>query len=94
MTTMKILGLVNGSPTVFDREYVVEYDPGRRGVDRLGNAMLCHLRTSPDLSEAFVYESTEDAWNDWQRVDPSDAVRPDGKPNRPLTAFNVKIENR
>ena len=87
---IKILGLCNGGETGFDGQYVVEYDPARDGEDKRGLPMLCHLKTSPHEEEAARY-TTEEAFELWRAVDPRVPVRPDGKPNRPLTAFTVEV---
>jgi hypothetical protein len=89
---IQVVGLIAGPTTVFDGEFVVEYDPGRRGVEPgTGRAMLCHLVTTPDVSGAARYTAAE-AFEVWRSVNPGDPVRPDGQPNRPLTAFSVSID--
>jgi hypothetical protein len=86
-----IHGLIQGGTTSFDGQYVVEYDPGRDGVDPgSGMPMMCHLVTTPDISKATVFPGTA-AFELWRKPDPRNPVRPDGKPNRPLTAFTVEI---
>lgn len=47
------------------------------------------LLTVPELREAFVFATQTAAFEAW-RV--SYGMRPDGKPNRPLTAFTVIVE--
>lgn len=86
MATLKLIGLASGEPTPFDGSYVVEYDPGRDGLDLLA----CHLVTTPDRDLA-LHASTKELMMLWRSVDPRDPVRSDGKPNRPLTAFTVEI---
>lgn len=46
---IRILGLVDGTPTDFDGQYVVEYDPSRTGTQPVtGNPMpVFHLATTP-----------------------------------------------
>ena len=79
---IKILGLVNGGVTPFDGQYVVAWDPSRD--------VLVSLQTTSDVDKATRY-TVEGAFELWRAVDPRDPVRPDGKPNRPLTAFSVEI---
>jgi hypothetical protein len=43
------------------------------------------------LEDALKFETATEAWNLWRTVPKSRPVRPDGKPNRPLTAFTVEI---
>jgi hypothetical protein len=87
----KIVGFANGQPTPFDGEYVVEYRPdGDLLVERLGPHRI-HLITTPFEAEATRY-SFESWHRTWRLVSKTQPRRPwDGKPNRPLTAFNVEI---
>ena len=90
--TIRIIGLIGGTPTPFDGQYVVEYDPGRAGVEPgSGMPMIAHLVTTPDKANASRYEVGE-AFEVWKAVDPANPRRPDGEPNRPLTAFSVEFE--
>ena len=94
MTThvIRIFGLIGGGTTVYDGEYVVEYDPSIDGVEPgTGKPMNCHLVTTPDIAKASRY-SVADAHTLWTLTDLREPVRSDGKPNRPLTAFTVSIE--
>ena len=89
MPRIKIWGDSHGNPTEFDDQYVVEYDPTREGVSPSGVPMNAHLITTPDPAQAKVYATAAEAFEEWRRAH---GVRPwDGKPNRPLTAFNVEI---
>jgi hypothetical protein len=81
-----IHGLVNGQSTVFDETYLKRLD--FRGAP-LGEASL-HTVASP--REAAQFPGLEAARQAWMKVDPRAPIRPDGKPNRPLTAFSVSLE--
>jgi len=90
-SVIKVVGLVDGTPTAFDGQYLVEYDLTRDGVEpRTGASMMVHLVTTPDITKAARYE-TGAALELWRSVDPRCPVRPDGEPNRPLTAFSIEI---
>jgi hypothetical protein len=92
-TVIKIVGLANGEPSVFDDQYIVEFDPGRDGTEPgTGRFMRCHLVTTPDIREATVFDAM-DAIKLWRSVDPREPTRPDGKPNRPLTAWSVLMKS-
>lgn len=91
MIAIKIVGLADGSETPFDGQYVMEYDPARDGQDPDGNPMLAHLRTTPVASEALGFDGLRELRKLLYAVDQRRPVRPDGKPNRPLTAFTVEI---
>jgi hypothetical protein len=85
---VRLLGLTNGQSTEYDGQYLVEYDPGRDGV----RGLLCHLVTTPDVNQATRF-TAEAALTLWRMVDPRKPTRPDGKPNRPLTAFHTEMFN-
>lgn len=43
-------------------------------------------------SRAMVFADEKLAQEAWQQVSPLHPVRPDGQPNRPLTAYHVEFE--
>lgn len=45
---IEILGLVDGSPSPFDRQFLVEFDPDRPGVAPDGRPIIFHLVTTTD----------------------------------------------
>jgi hypothetical protein len=92
MMVIQIVGLATGGPSLFDGEYLVDYDPDREGVSPDGEPMLAVLRTTPRLEEARRY-TPEEAFECWRRKSTRWPRRPDGKPNRPLTAFTVTMFN-
>lgn len=64
-------------------QYLLSYDlDARRG---RGSS-----EWTPDIGEALRFPSATQAMDVWQSVSPSNPVRDDGKPNRPLTAFTVE----
>lgn len=89
---MQIVGLINGGATPFDGQWLVEYDPERDGRAPDGSPMLAHILTTPDIDQARVFDSHAEALDLWRSVCQRQRTRwPDGKPNRPLTAFTVEI---
>lgn len=89
---IRVVGLIDGTRTAFDNQYVVEFDANRDGVEPGTNMpMMAYLATTPNRAEATRY-SAKAAFELWRAVDQRNPVRPDGKPNRPLTAFTVDIE--
>jgi len=89
---IRVIGLVNGTPTAFDGQYLVEYDPDRPGLEPItGRPMQCHMVTTKRLSDATVF-TTESAYEVYKRVDQRNPIRSDGNPNRPLTGFTVAFE--
>lgn len=90
--TIRLLGLCVGDPTPYDDEFLMEYDPGRPGVDPWGRPMLAHIATTPDRSRAMVFTDFAHAHEFVSAVVPVQPTRADGQPNRPLTAFNLAFE--
>lgn len=92
MLLMKIVGFVDGRPTPFDGQYVVEYNPSREGIDPFGRPWGFHLVCTADPQQARVFADLAEFKELWAAVDQRNPVRLDGKPNRPLTAFTVATE--
>lgn len=87
---LRIVGLISGQPSPLDNQWVVEYDPTRPGADPHGRPMTAHVVCSPDPARARRFESVDDARAYWRTT--SGRTRPDGQPDRPLTAFSVLAE--
>ena len=83
---MRLVALADGSPHPLAGRYVVDYDPTilPGGVVKLDTTDDPRLAKRLDAGTAL-------AW--WKAVSPNMPTRPDGKPNRPLTAFSVVIED-
>ena len=78
------LYMVNG-PSPLDGQYLRRYDPESH--DGRGNVVLtanraCALRFA-DMAEVLAV---------WRVVPKARRRRPDGKPNRPLTAYHLETE--
>ena len=86
MKRLRIVGLVNGGATPFDNQWLVSYDPDYHWPD--GTYDGGDLRTSPDERDARQFVDVKAAVEYWRQ---GHGIRADGKPNRPLTAFNVEI---
>lgn len=88
---VRIIGLSSGYPTAFDGQWLVEYDPTRAGTSPDGLPMTAHVVTTTDRSAARRFADAAAAHAEWTRV--SGYARPDGRPDRPLTAFTIELEN-
>jgi hypothetical protein len=87
---MRFIGLVNGESSEFDGQYLVSYDPTY--VPPSGKYDGGKLITTRNPAEAQVFPDVESAIAMWKTQAPKPwDLRPDMKPNRPLTAFNVEI---
>jgi hypothetical protein len=81
---MRLVGSATGVKTLVDGEYLVEYNPNANG----GRG---DLKTSADRADARRFPTAGDAMEFWRQQSKRRPYRPDGKPNRPLTAFSVEI---
>lgn len=68
--------------------YDVDHRPDGRAVYPCGRAEWTH-----DLNEALTFDRPGDAFAVWQEQSRLVPYRPDGEPNRPLTAFTVEVRN-
>jgi hypothetical protein len=66
-------------------QYLATYDPEAH--EGWGEA---EWTTNIDLARRF--DSTSDAYDCWRTIPASRPTRPDGKNNRPLTAFSITVE--
>lgn len=80
-----IAGRADGTRTDLDGDYLVTYDPDAH--DGGGDVL-----TSPNIEDATRFASAREAWLVWQMQSGVRPLRPDGQPNRPLTAFNIIIQ--
>jgi hypothetical protein len=86
MVTLQLIALSNDGPTPNDGEYVVEYDP----VPRMApGGEFIHLVTTPNRDDARQFPTVEAAMECWRST--SGRFRPDGKMDRPLTAYTVEV---
>ena len=86
MTTIRIICAHNGQPTDFDGQYVMVYDPTYHPEGEEYDGGI--LEVTPNLAEARQFGDLVEAAEYWRQ---SYGLRPDGEPNRPLTAFHVEI---
>jgi hypothetical protein len=87
MIVLRIVGLGNGQPSEYQDKYVVDYDPTPRE-DPLG--AYVHLEVTASREEARQFPTLADAIA-YFRMASKAGPRPDGLPDRPLTAFTVEF---
>lgn len=86
MTVLRIIGPAFGDdPSTLDGMWLKEYDPDGR--DGRGA-----VKATRNREEAMQFADAGEAMACWRRQSKVRPLRPDGKPNRPLTAFSVEIE--
>jgi hypothetical protein len=83
---IQIQGLANGEPSGADGQYVKSYTPD-------GNEGAGDLELTRHRGQAKRYASKAEAMDDWKRVSSTHPTRSDGRPNRPMSAFTVLIED-
>jgi hypothetical protein len=69
---------------VFDSSYLEWYDP-----DKPDEAEPM-MGFTYELAKAKRFSTAVDVFEEWRRIRKPDPVRPDGKPNRPLSAFTIE----
>lgn len=97
MKVIQLLGYASGGASPVDGQYVVDYDPtwiNDVTRDSAGWALMVKtLRTTLDINKAKKFADAGDALLYWKMQSPNRPLRPDGKPNRPLTAFTAEIKD-
>jgi len=77
-----IHGLAIPKRSEHDGRWVSSYDPTKNGVHG-------EIYSTADPAHALKFDSQEAALKAWRA---EHGLRPDGRPNRPLTAFTVSVE--
>lgn len=85
MTCMiKLLERIDGVRDENFERFVVRYDPRLR-------QDIFTLETTADPVAARKFLNAGEALEYWRKICPSQPLRPDGQPNRPLTAWNAAV---
>ena len=85
---IQILQNAAGFASEEDGAYIREFTPD---TDALGRGTLTVTRR---VEDALGFPSHAEAWKFWMQQSRRVPRRPDGKPNRPLTAYTVSILRR
>src|SRR5882672_5929531 len=81
---LHIIGPAFGGPSTLDGLYVASYDPDARD----GHGAVTG---TADRTQALHFETPADAFTFWRQPSTVRPLRPDGRPNKPLTAFHIEI---
>lgn len=81
---IKLIGLANGRPTHHDGRYLVDADIET-------GSMLPVVSTTSHIEQALRFDNFDSAIEYWKRQAQGRRIRPDGKPNRPLTVYTVEV---
>jgi len=84
-TIIKCMGLADGRRETATGQWLKSFD--HEAHNGRGEAVFTR-----DPKEAMKFPSKVAAFNFWRKVPDALKVRPDGKPNRPLTAWHMLIE--
>jgi hypothetical protein len=84
MIVIRIIGDALGRSTPFDGKFVKSFDPDAH---RGRGAVVAVL----EPLDALRFTTTAEAHSFWRQASKVQPLRPDGKPNRPLTAYNIEI---
>jgi len=82
---IRIVEPVWGGPSDLDGQWLKAYDPDARG----GHGAI---KGTPHRKEALRFPDMSAAMKFWRQTSAVLPVRPDGQPNRPLTAFTIEVE--
>ena len=76
--------------SVGDGQWLVAYDPdgGPAHIDYPTGS----FETDSDPAKALRFPDMVTAWKLWRTTSTRTPLRPDGRPNRPLTAFTIRVE--
>ena len=83
---MRVMKIVGTACELFSRPVLLKsYDPD-------GNGGHGDIEVTLDEAEAKRYETAREALEDLRRVSTVMPLRPDGCPNRPLSAYTIEVE--
>ena len=84
--TIRNLGLADGREGPAYGQYLKEYDPSALG--GMGD-----WKWTPNRDEAIKFPNAAAVFKAYNASPKCHPTRPDGKPNKPLTAFNILVED-
>lgn len=84
---IRLIGMVAGESSELDGQYVAAYDPTYHPLGQPYAGGI--LEVTDDPRKALRFPDALAATEKWRQ---SYGLRPDGKPNRPLTAWTVELE--
>ena len=84
-SVIRIVALANGGYCPYGGQWLKSYDPEAFGGQ--GDATF-----TDRIADAIHFLSVAEAMQLWATQSRTCPLRPDGRPNKPLTAFTVEIE--
>jgi hypothetical protein len=85
---------MDDSPPDLEGLYLESFDPEYRDPDDVTTPawFVGQALWTDDPARARRFDQAMDAWRCYTTVSTTQPTRPDGKPNRPLTAFTILVE--
>lgn len=83
-TAIKVLGFADDSPCPVAGGYLESFDHEAENGRGYGTF-------TREIGKAMVFAGPDTAFEFWRRVPKCRPLRPDGKPNRPLTATTIEL---
>jgi hypothetical protein len=87
MFRLRLVDRIDGEATEFDGQYLVDYDPTPRSD---GDEEYVLIVTTDNPDEARQFRTLEEALA-FYRQESLNGPGPDGRPDRPLTAYTVEV---
>lgn len=84
---LRVVCVADGSPTPLAGRYVRRWHPS---ATRPGLPMV---DATDDATKARSFATAAEAYAYWTEVNRKHPVRPDGQPNRPMTAYTCEVLN-
>lgn len=84
MIVIRIVCDATGQSTAVDGQYIMSFNPDAH--DGRGDVATCMKQ-----GDAKQFNTTAEAHSFWRQQSKVKPLRPDGKPNCPLTAYNVEL---
>src|SRR5512143_273117 len=91
MTSVFVLRILGIQGHVLDQKAESPVGKFITGFRPLAHAGQGEVLFSPHLQDALAFESKTEAIAYYRQIPAHRRIRPDGQPNRPLTAFTVEV---
>lgn len=89
---VQLVALADGPPTPLDGRWLVSYDPDTPSRGPGGVMLNCTIQVTTERALAKTFPSFVEAHRYVYRPSRKHPLRADGKPNRPLSAWTLSIE--
>lgn len=84
---IRIVSMADGRPSEFDGKYLWSWNIEAPGA----SAYAAAIAATPHPTDAHQFEDPVEALEVWRSQSTKVPTRPDGAPNRPLTAYTIEV---